>query len=114
MKRIEATLGIAHEIAGDSTKVGAVSYLVMSQMARDYIALDAENDRLIEALQRIDDWANAYPETAFREPDLEGMRKALTDAGMPTALDAAHGTWGRHILSGVREITNAALNDGSQ
>lgn len=64
----------------------------------------AEIDRLEDKLHQIRNWANAYPETVFQEPDFEAMRAALTAAWMPTALDAAHGTWGRHILAGVRRI----------
>ena len=74
--------------------------------------LRAERDRLREALVNIKQWAEAYSEMVFHEPDFDAMRVVLTEANMPTALDAAHGTWGRHIAVGVGDIARAALDGG--
>ena len=71
----------------------------------------AEIDRLREALERIHQWTEAYPKTVFSIPDLEAMREILTIAGMPTALDAAHGTWGRRLLKDIGGIARAAIED---
>lgn len=64
---------------------------------------------LTEALERISQWCAAYPPTVFTEPDFDKMREVLTAAGMPTALDAAHGTWARHLLKSVGGIADSAL-----
>ncbi len=73
--------------------------------------LQRENERLSDALQEIADWCGAYPVTVFTKPDFVLMREVLTENEMPTALDAAHGTWARHLLDGVGGIANKALKD---
>jgi hypothetical protein len=69
----------------------------------------AEPEDAIDALQQISHWCHAYPQTVFTEPDLDKMREVLAAAGMPTALDAAHGTWARHLLTGIADIADKAL-----
>lgn len=76
----------------------------------DFIAIAEYVEGLETALEQIQQWAEAYPETAFTTPDFDKMREVLKAAGMPTALDAAHGTWGRHIAEGVGKIARTALN----
>jgi hypothetical protein len=50
---------------------------------------------------------DAYPATVFPEPDLDAARKALEAAGM--SMDALHGTWARHLLTGIRRIAQRGL-----
>ena len=59
------------------------------------------------ALQRIDNWAKAYPIKAFPEPDLKKAAKVLKDAGL--TIDAISASNMRHVLDGVKDITKQAL-----
>ena len=63
---------------------------------------------LLSALQRIADWADAYPLENFPAPDLEADRKLLGD-GEFTRLNAAAM---RHVITGVGRIARAALGEG--
>lgn len=86
--------------------LGAIDLECQPATKKQILAYVAE---LEEALQQIADWSAAYPETVFTEPDFKRMHQVLTEAGMPTALDAAHGTWGRRISEGVGRIAIRAL-----
>lgn len=68
-------------------------------------------DDLAEALQRIEQWASAYPTDIFHEPTTEECRKAhevLKANGM--TLDAFSASMGRHCLKGVGDIARGALS----
>lgn len=70
-------------------------------------------DDLEEALQRIVQWANAYPTGVFHEPSSEESHKAhklLTANGM--TLDAFSASMGRHCLKGVGDIARGVLDAG--
>jgi hypothetical protein len=70
---------------------------------------------LIEALQRIVQWADAYPIDIFHEPNADECHRAhklLTANGM--TLDAFSASMGRHCLKGVGDIARAALTTGEQ
>lgn len=72
--------------------------------------LDERNatiERCAEALQRIVDWADAYPLQVFPEPDLKRARELLEAGGM--TLDAVSASSMRHCLKGVRGIAAAAI-----
>jgi len=67
-------------------------------------------ERLEEALLRIQQWARAYPVTVFlpvTEADLKIAEQVLRASGISMA--ALHGAWARHILNGIAEITEEAL-----
>lgn len=66
-------------------------------------------ERLQDALQELQQWANAYPLNIFPEPDFSLAAKVLTDAGL--SLDAISASNMRHVLTRVEEITRAALNE---
>lgn len=73
--------------------------------------LEAENERYIEALTSIVQWAEAYPKHIFPEPDDAYLAKAhevLTANGM--ALDRLSASAMRHVVTGVGDIARAALN----
>jgi hypothetical protein len=74
-------------------------------------ARDAEIAGLRGALVEIHTWAESYPDTVFTEPDFERMQRVLEAAGMPTAMDAAHGTWARHLMKNVGRIAREALGN---
>lgn len=67
----------------------------------------AEIARLREALQRIADWANAYPLDQFPDQDLKKADKALAFVGVN--MSAMHGQWARHIVTGIGGIAATAL-----
>jgi hypothetical protein len=75
--------------------------------------LEEVNERceeLVEALQRIVQWADAYPTDIFHEPSADECHKAhklLTANGM--TLDAFSASMGRHCLKGVGDIARAVL-----
>ncbi len=69
-------------------------------------------EEMIEALQRIVRWAEAYPIDIFHEPSKEECRRAhelLTANGM--TLDAFSASMGRHCMDGVADIARAALEE---
>lgn len=69
--------------------------------------LQAENERGEDKLHQINQWANAYPERIFTEPSkarLKEISAVLAEQFGRGTMDSLHGSWGRHILSGVREI----------
>jgi hypothetical protein len=64
-----------------------------------------------DALQRIVQWADAYPIDVFHEPSKEECHRAhelLTANGM--TLDAFSASMGRHCLKGVGDIARGALS----
>ncbi len=69
--------------------------------------LEAENDKFRDALVRIDNWAKAYPRDVFLKPDLKQAAKVLKATGM--TLDAISADAMRHVLDGVKDITEQAL-----
>lgn len=67
-------------------------------------------DDLEEALQRIIQWAEAYPTDIFHEPSAEESHKAhklLTANGM--TLDAFSASMGRHCLKGIGDIARGVV-----
>jgi hypothetical protein len=67
-------------------------------------------EELIEALERIVQWADAYPTRIFPEPTEEQYKLAhelLKAHGM--TLDAFCASMGRHCLKGVGDIARGAL-----
>jgi hypothetical protein len=68
-----------------------------------------ENDRLIEALERIEQWADAYPLDIFSVPDLAKVRVLLLSGGITLMVSAAAS---RHVIEGVGKIAREALGRG--
>lgn len=67
-------------------------------------------DDLIEALQRIVQWSEAYPPDIFHEPSSDECQRAhklLTANGM--TLDVFSASMGRHCLKGIGDIARGAL-----
>lgn len=69
-----------------------------------------DEDQLAEALHRILDWANAYPEDIFPPQDLKKADEVLKQAGI--SMSAMYGTWGRWITNGIREIAKGSIKEG--
>ena len=64
-------------------------------------------ERLREALEKINDWANAYPLDLFPEPDFKNVRKLLAAGGIP--IDVVSASNMRHVVEGVGKIAREAL-----
>lgn len=67
-------------------------------------------EKLEDALNRIVQWADAYPTEIFHEPSKEEFRRAakvLSDNGM--TLDVFGASMGRHCVQGVGGIAREAL-----
>lgn len=71
------------------------------------VAQDERIDELIEALQRIVQWSEAYPIDIFPEPDLKKARELLAAGGI--TLDAVSAHCMRHVVEGVGKIAREAL-----
>ena len=63
---------------------------------------------LEEALQRISQWADAYPLDVFPEPDFGKVRVALISAGL--SLDQVSASNMRHVITGVGGIAKTAVS----
>lgn len=71
------------------------------------IAQDERISELIEALERIVQWSEAYPLDIFPEPDLSKARELLAAGGI--TLDAVSAHCMRHVVQGVGKIARDAL-----
>jgi phosphoglycolate phosphatase-like HAD superfamily hydrolase len=69
---------------------------------------EAEVARMREALEKIDQWAKAYPLKVFPEPDFAKVHEALLAAGL--SLDQVSASNMRHVVEGVGKIARAALS----
>lgn len=79
-----------------------------SREGRDLLA-DAANeiDQLRDALRRVVQWSNAYPQNIFPEPDFEKAAEVLKAHGM--TLDAISASCMRHVIDGVGSIAKESL-----
>lgn len=73
--------------------------------------LEAENERQADALHKIRQWAEAYPAGRFREPTEEEFARAYEKIGAMMA--DMHGSWARHIVTGIAEIARQGLGEGA-
>uniref|UniRef100_A0A6M3JAN2 Restriction alleviation protein n=1 Tax=viral metagenome TaxID=1070528 RepID=A0A6M3JAN2_9ZZZZ len=69
--------------------------------------LEKSEDKLRDAMERINNWAKAYPLALFPKPDLKRAAKILKDSGM--TLDDIQADAMRHVLDGVKDIVEQAL-----
>ena len=60
-----------------------------------------------DALEKLQQWAKAYPLTVFPPPDLKRAHEVLTAAGM--TLDAISADAMRHVITQTVEIVDAGL-----
>ena len=66
-------------------------------------------EELEEALWRISQWADAYPNKAFPEPDLKKAGEILKAAGL--TLDSVSASAMRHVVVQVSKIAKEALKE---
>jgi hypothetical protein len=69
------------------------------------VADDEHEERMADALRRIQSWCDAYPIEAFPEPDLKAIREKIGDS----AMSALHASWARHILKGIARHAQKGL-----
>jgi hypothetical protein len=62
-----------------------------------------------DALEKLQQWADAYPLSVFPEPDLKRAHEVLSAAGM--TLDAISASNMRHVITQTKTIVDAALKD---
>ena len=79
------------------------------QLLLDKLNLEGEVDKCKDFLRRIKVWTEAYPLKVFPKPDLKKAAKVLKENGM--TLDAISADNMRHVLNGLKEIANEALED---
>ena len=108
-------LGLAEELSkvtaakyNDRVTIGACVNVMRGLAEIQRNAEDANRvERMDGALQQIKDWSQAYPLTAFPEPDMAKAHKVLTAAGM--TLDAISASSMRHVITRVQAIVDAAM-----
>jgi hypothetical protein len=83
----------------------------MVAMADNYERLDDRVSDLTEALQRIAQWADAYPLAVFPEPDLAKAAAVLRMHGM--TIDGISAHVARHVVEGVGKIAREALGEST-
>lgn len=66
-------------------------------------------ERVRDALVRIEQWSTAYPIDIFPEPDLDAVKRVLADAGMLNQMDRMHSSWARYVVTGIGDIAREAL-----
>jgi hypothetical protein len=71
--------------------------------------IEDRNDDLLNALQRIVQWSEAYPLDIFPTPDLKKARDLLAAGGI--TLDAISAHCMRLVVEGVGKIARAALGE---
>jgi hypothetical protein len=75
-------------------------------VARMVESLERECAAMRDALERINQWSQAYPLKVFPEPDFKRAADVLEAAGM--TLDAISASNMRHVVKGVGDIARAA------
>jgi hypothetical protein len=73
--------------------------------------LQAEIERLEDALHRIEQWSRAYPLKVFPEPDFERVHELLKAGGI--SIDSVSASNMRHVVEGVGKIARDALKEGT-
>ena len=73
---------------------------------------EARAERYEDALERIAQWAKAYPLDIFPEPDFERVNEVLSAAGISLSCVSASNM--RHVITGVARIVEKALKGGGE
>lgn len=73
----------------------------------DLITALALNARLVEGLEGIANWCEAYSVEAFPEEAAESALRSMTVAGIDPG--ALHASWARHLLNGIGRDARALL-----
>lgn len=84
----------------------------LSRSMMENAKLHVRNTNLEEALQRIQQWSEAYPLAVFPEPDFKKAAELLQAGGI--TLDAVSASSMRHVIEGVGKIASEALLTSQQ
>lgn len=69
--------------------------------------LEAQVERLEDALRKIFSWSQAYPVEMFPEPDFAKVRELLAAGGI--AIDCVSASNMRHVIEGVEQLAKIGL-----
>lgn len=89
----------------DAAELNALCDLALRGLA---VTEEGASDGYEEALQRIAQWADAYPLDIFPEPDFAKVRELLAAGGI--TVDAVSASCMRHVIEGVGKIVKGALS----
>jgi hypothetical protein len=102
MRTLEQALANAERIRGE------IPHLIQPEnTAFDMVLLADRISDLEEAMQRIKDWADAYPLDMFPEPNWPHVHEVLLKEGM--SLDRISASNMRHVARGMGLIARQAL-----
>lgn len=87
--------------------IGLCDACILNRLER----IEAKNERLEDALRKIQNWARAYPLQIFPKPDLKKAARILKAEGM--TLDAISADAMRHVIKGVSEIVEQGLKENN-
>ena len=96
------------EILKDAERTGAD----LSPRDFDLMAFYDDAAALLEGIEKIIQWSEAYPLDVFPEPDFKKARKLLKDGGM--TIDGISASNMRHVITEVAKIAKAALPEHSR
>ena len=91
---------------GDNPRLDAAYWRARAEAA------EARAERYERWLQRIDNWAKAYPLDVFPEPDFRQVYVVLKAAGI--SLDQVSASNMRHVIQGVEGMVEKALKGGEE
>ena len=89
-----------------STSTGGTPVYGKAGVDAELAKRDATIETLKDKLNKISNWADAYPPDIFPEPDFKAVAKTLKDKGL--SLDAVSASNMRHVLKGVKRILEDA------
>jgi hypothetical protein len=94
---------------GGSVPVSEVDALAarVAELEAEKAEFESSLEIYENALNRISQWAQAYPLEVFPEPDFDKARELLKAGGM--TLDAISASNMRYVINGVGDIANKAL-----
>jgi hypothetical protein len=108
---VEDVLDIRDELVGARVEISGMQ-AELQQAREELIKEQCENERLSDAMLKIEAWSNAYPVDVFPEPDFERVQDLLKAGGQSLSCVSASNM--RHVVKGVGEIARSALNPPEQ
>ena len=102
--------GRCHDFTANADRLDRVDLSLARQLSRSMTKnaqLHARNAALVDDLQKIVAWSEAYPLSVFPEPDFKKAAELLQAGGM--TLDAISASNMRHVVEGVGRIAREAL-----
>ena len=85
------------------------------EIVKTLLILKASHDKLVEAIQGIDNWAEAYPLEVFPELTKDNWKQAaevLKANGL--SIDRISASNMRHVLNGIKDTVKKALKEAEK